>query len=205
MNSALSDVAAGDHARALARVAAVLDEGVERHDEEAAEQRDQQQVERDADPARRWRGTGRCRAARADAAPGAPTRKRSKANTVMPIEPSGTRPSSSLRPDSSSQSSEPMPMPTQNSARNKRHHVLARVQHVAAVGRQHREHHRAVEPEPRHARAPRGTPSATLRVSWIDLDGRPHRVRRRCAASGSAPARRGRGSSSRRRWRRRRS
>ena len=41
---------------------------------------------------------------------------RSSANSVRPIEPNGTRPSSTLRPDSRSHSSEPTPMPTENSA-----------------------------------------------------------------------------------------
>ncbi len=41
---------------------------------------------------------------------------RSIANTVMPIEPNGTRPSSTCRPDSRSHSSEPTPMPTENTA-----------------------------------------------------------------------------------------
>ena len=96
------DVAAGDHARALGRLGALLDEGVERHDEEAAEQREQRQVERDAQPP----GCARNCADRRAAPPvrrrrgGTPTRKRSSANSVMPIEPSGTRPSSSLRPES---------------------------------------------------------------------------------------------------------
>ena len=41
---------------------------------------------------------------------------RSMANTVRPIEPNGTRPSSTLRPDRRSQSSDPTPMPIENSA-----------------------------------------------------------------------------------------
>ena len=41
---------------------------------------------------------------------------RSIANTVMPIEPNGTRPISTLCPDSRSHSSEPTPMPIENSA-----------------------------------------------------------------------------------------
>ncbi len=41
---------------------------------------------------------------------------RSTANTVMPIEPKGTRPISTLWPDRRSQSSEPTPMPIENTA-----------------------------------------------------------------------------------------
>ena len=41
---------------------------------------------------------------------------RSRANSVMPIEPSGTRPSSTRRAESFSHSSEPTPMPKVNVA-----------------------------------------------------------------------------------------
>ncbi|MCY1227163.1 hypothetical protein D9M72_394250 [compost metagenome] len=41
---------------------------------------------------------------------------RSTANTVMPIEPNGTRPISTWRPDKRSHSSEPVPMPSENTA-----------------------------------------------------------------------------------------
>ena len=36
-------------------------------------------------------------------------------NTVSPIEPNGTRPISTLRPDMRSHSSDPVPMPMENS------------------------------------------------------------------------------------------
>src|SRR5207245_4817641 len=39
---------------------------------------------------------------------------KSMENTLMPIAPSGTRPISTCRFDSTSHSSEPMPMPTEN-------------------------------------------------------------------------------------------
>src|SRR4030095_12483232 len=45
-------VAPGDHTRALALRRALLDEGVERDDEESGEEREQHQVDRDADAAR---------------------------------------------------------------------------------------------------------------------------------------------------------
>ena len=48
---------------------------------------------------------------------GTPARKRSKAKRLMPIEPSGTNPSSSLRSERRSHSSEPTAMPAQKSAR----------------------------------------------------------------------------------------
>ena len=49
----------------------------------------------------------------------AEARNRSMANTVMPIEPSGTRPISTRRRDSFSQASEPAPMPSENTASRK--------------------------------------------------------------------------------------
>jgi hypothetical protein len=39
---------------------------------------------------------------------------KSTANTVSPIEPNGTRPISTLRPDRRSHNSEPMPTPAEN-------------------------------------------------------------------------------------------
>ena len=128
------DVGAGDHARALGGGRALLDQGVQRHDEEAAEDGQQRQIGDDPPAARPGEELAAARATRPRAAPprGAPARKRSKAKTLMPIEPSGTSPSSSLRPEKRSQSSEPTPMPTQNSARNKRDHVLVGVQHASS-------------------------------------------------------------------------
>ncbi|MNL23892.1 hypothetical protein D3C87_1453020 [compost metagenome] len=43
-------------------------------------------------------------------------RYRSTANTVMPMEPNGTRPISTVRPDSRSHSRDPTPMPIENIA-----------------------------------------------------------------------------------------
>ncbi len=46
-------------------------------------------------------------------------KNRSTPNKVNPMEPKGTSPSSTIRPDSRSHSSEPMPIPTANSVSNK--------------------------------------------------------------------------------------
>ena len=81
INSAFRDVVAGDHARALGRLGALLDQRVERHGVEAAEQRDREQVAQDARRVRARRRTRRSRAAacpRRDA--GAPTKNRSSVN-----------------------------------------------------------------------------------------------------------------------------
>src|SRR4051812_1866979 len=40
-------------------------------------------------------------------------------NAVMPIDPNGTRPISTFRPESFSQSSDPVPMPIENTARSR--------------------------------------------------------------------------------------
>ena len=77
------------------------------------------------------------------------SRKKGPARTaVSPIEPNGTSPISTLRPDKRSHSSEPAPTPTENSREHQRRDMLVAAQHVLAVIRKLREEHRAVEPEP---------------------------------------------------------
>ena len=76
---------------------------------------------------------------------------RSIANSVRPIEPNGTRPISTLRPDSRSHSSEPTPMPTEKIASSSVDDVLVAAQHVLGEVGELREEGRAVEPEPRDA------------------------------------------------------
>ncbi len=51
--------------------------------------------------------------------PGSPIHHRSRVNKVMPTDPTGTSPSSTRSRDSRWHSSDPTPIPTLNSARNK--------------------------------------------------------------------------------------
>ena len=97
--------------RARCGRAAALDQGVERHAVEAAEHGQQEQVRQHAPVAR----IGQKSPTPDSAAWCSPwlAKYSSMANTLMPIEPNGTSPISTWRPERRSHSSEPMPMPSE--------------------------------------------------------------------------------------------
>ena len=70
---------------------------------------------------------------------------------VRPIEPNGTRPISILCPESRSHSSEPTPMPTENTTSSSVTTCSVPCSTLRDEVRELRDEHRAVEPEPRDA------------------------------------------------------
>ncbi len=145
---------------------AALDQREQRHDVEAGEQRQQEEIDQHAPVrliGRRTAPTGRPVAASASGY----AKYRSSANSVMPIEPNGTRPISTLWPDSRSHSSDPTPMPIENTASSSVTTVLVAAQRFLGVGRELREEHRAEEPEPRDAQHDRNTVRLLARVAEV--------------------------------------
>ena len=107
---------------------AALDQREQRHHEEAGEQADADQVERRSASCPAARRNCRRRPARATGAAPLRAKYRSSRKALMPNAPSGTRPISTVRADSFSHSSEPTPVPIENSASAKMYSVCVAAQ-----------------------------------------------------------------------------
>ena len=83
-------------------------------------------------------------------APGGPRQNRSNGNTLMPRAPSGTRPISTWRRDGTSHSSEPMPMPTENTTSSSEATCSLPCSTSLGAGKL-RQEHRPEEPHPADA------------------------------------------------------